>query len=158
MDALKRGWIGLALFCAALVLMPILVLGYEKDTSAADQTHATSVPASATVAPTGTANLRPALAFAGVQQNDLISGFRVIQVDSLTYAGPLSWVLNGPLAVPFQINVARPPYIFSPGSDGGWQTGQAPDGRYTLTAIPTGAPDKAITVVFTVRNQSGALG
>lgn len=161
-DVLKQGWVGLVLFCAALVLMPALVFGYDKGASRDDEVRASPSPTAATTMPlpVGTGILpapRPVLAFAGIQTGQPIAGFRRIEINSLSYTGPLNWVLNGPIE-PYQISLAQPPYIFAPGPDQGWQTDQVPNGQYTLTAIPIREPDMAISVSFTVSNRVSVSG
>ncbi|MCM3882640.1 hypothetical protein [Frankia sp. R82] len=162
MDALKHGWIGLALFCAALVLMPALVFGYNKDVSRADEDRATVSPTTGVVdLPSTRAALAPSpgptLAFVGIQPNEPISGFKRIEVESFTYSGPLTWVLNGPIE-PYEINLGGPPYVFAPGSDQGWQTRGVANGQYTLAAVPVREPGMTISISFTVSNQTGVSG
>ncbi|MCM3922604.1 hypothetical protein ND748_13160 [Frankia sp. AiPs1] len=153
MDALRRGWIGLALFFAALIIMPILVFGYAKNQP---QRHAVATAADrlVTVAPSPPA--ATPLVFAGIRPGERISGFRTIRVVSTSYSGPLEFVLNGPIA-PFRLNLTQPPYVFNP-HIGGWKTSEVPNGEYTLTAIPTEAANDHISIVFTVSNDAGATG
>jgi hypothetical protein len=161
MDALRRGWVGLALFSAALILMPVLVFGYDKG----DQPGRRSQLSSTTV-PQGVQGLQgllefpvtaapnvEGLSFDGVREGEILAGFRLIRVvASAHYGGALEFVLNGPIP-PWQASLSRPPYTFAPSVGGqGWQTTEVPNGLYTLTAIPTGAASSSISVSFTVRN------
>ncbi|MCK9897028.1 hypothetical protein [Frankia sp. AgB32] len=163
MDSLRRGWIGLALFLAALVLMPILVYGYDRSNSPGGGADPVSVGApapTATIDPLG-ALASPAptdagLAFTGIRKDETIEGFRQIQIESERYSGSIEYVLNGPIS-PFLTVVGRAPYIFSP-QVGGWQTTAVPNGQYTLTAIPTEIANAAISVSFTVSNPHDAFG
>ncbi|KJE21483.1 hypothetical protein FF36_04169 [Frankia torreyi] len=155
MDALRRGWIGLALFFAALILMPILVFGYDKNQPPRHSAVAvTATDRLVTVAPSQPATTP--LAFAGIRPGERIFGFRAIRVVSTRYSGPLEFVLNGPIA-PFRLDLSQPPYIFNP-HVGGWKTTEVPDGEYTLTAIPTQVANDHISITFTVGNGTGATG
>ncbi|CAO5239654.1 hypothetical protein [Frankia sp. AgKG'84/4] len=163
MDSLRRGWIGLVLFLAALVLMPVLVYGYGRSDVAGRGSDALSVDApapTATVDPLGpmasTAPVDAGLTFTGIREDETIYGFRQIQIESERYSGSIEYVLNGPIS-PFLTVVGRAPYIFSP-QDRGWQTTAVPNGQYTLTAIPTEVANAAISISFTVSNQSAAFG
>ncbi len=163
MDSLRRGWIGLVLFLAALVLMPILVYQYDRSDVAGRGSDAVSVNAptpTATVDPLGPMDsptpVDAGLIFTGIREDETIYGFRQIQIESERYSGSIEYVLNGPIS-PFLTVVGRAPYIFSP-QDRGWQTSAVPNGQYTLTAIPTEIANAAISVSFTVSNQNDALG
>ncbi|EIV93588.1 hypothetical protein [Frankia sp. QA3] len=157
MDTLRRGWIGLALFFAALLLMPVLVFGYDKDRSEPHPVATTSLTTTDPLdspsppRPTGTP-----LVFTGIRPGERISGFRTIQVESASYDGPLEYVLNGPIA-PFRRDLSQPPYVFNPHA-GGWQTTEVPNGEYTLTAIPTEVANDQISITFTVSNEAGVAG
>ncbi|SNQ47417.1 conserved hypothetical protein [Frankia canadensis] len=159
MDALRRGWVGLALFSAALVLMPILVFSYDKSDQSGtrmDPTVLATFPGAlgSPLDPASSPSPNPGgLRFIGVKDGETISGFRLIQVEAASYTGPLEYVLNGPIQT-YDMPVARPPYIFSVAS-GGWQTTEVPNGQYTLTAIPTEAAYNQISVTFTVSNSLG---
>lgn len=160
MDVLKRGWIGLALFLGALILMPILVFGYDKGDNGEDSPPTSSlrpVPVAAAApppaplptvpSPTPTG---PGLVFTGIREGDTISGFRQMRVLSDRYTGSILYILNGPIPV-YTGTADSAPYLFAP-QPGGWQTSQAPNGAYTLTAVPTEAASEAVSVKFTVSN------
>jgi hypothetical protein len=162
-DALRRGWIGLALFSAALVLMPVLVFAYDKHASVDRASGTASLQTAAhtpLVDPLGPAVSPPptgvGLSFAGVRNGETIFGFRRIQVESNSYGGPLEYVLNGPIP-PYQLALSRPPYLFSP-QTGGWLTTAVPNGLYTLTAIPTEVANAQISITFTVSNYPSMVG
>ncbi|WP_235490818.1 hypothetical protein, partial [Frankia sp. AvcI1] len=109
MDALRRGWIGLALFFAALILMPILVFGYDKNQPqqhAAATATLTATDRVVTAAPAPPPAATP-LAFTGIRPGERISGFRTIRVVSTGYSGPLEFVLNGPIA-PYRLDLGQP--------------------------------------------------
>ncbi|WP_462187053.1 MULTISPECIES: hypothetical protein [unclassified Frankia] len=158
MDALRRGWVGLALFFAALVLMPILVFSYHSQEPRSGPAPAAS-PApdgrpsrpgpGAVPTPSSTMSVAP-FTFAGIHQGETISGFRTIRVETTGYAGTLTYVLNGPIG-PYRRDLPGPPYLFTP-HPGGWQTSEVPDGLYTLTAILVGAGNTQISISFTVSN------
>ncbi|WP_261569998.1 hypothetical protein [Frankia gtarii] len=147
----------MALFFAALILMPILVFGYAKNQPASHPVATATLTATdRLLAPSPPRPTGTPLAFAGIQPGERISGFRVIRVESASYDGPLEYVLNGPI-VPFRLNLDRPPYVFNPHA-GGWQTTEVPNGDYTLTAIPTEVATEQISITFTVSNSIAATG
>jgi hypothetical protein len=171
-EALRRGWLGLTLFVAALVLMPILVLSYHYGLRHNPSTGAATTGGSGfadsvdpygsqsrfglgplstgAVAPGRTAGI---LAFDGVKDGDVLRGLATISLRTTGSVGRVNYTLTG--FPDFRWSASGPPYLFSPHANG-WRTDEAADGQYVLTATPVDSQIPPRSVSFEVRNHTAA--
>ncbi|ONH33219.1 hypothetical protein [Pseudofrankia asymbiotica] len=170
MDAVRRGYLGLILFIAALVLMPLLIVDYHRQTEAkADDRRSAAVvdtppdptsPAdgealspTASAAPTSAAPVAlgatPLIVrFLGVEDGRPLKGDVQITLDTEGDVGVVNYTLSG-FSTPWL--ALSPPYLFAP-HPGGWHTAAAPNGQYTLTATPVDTRISPRSVTFLVQN------
>ncbi|MDT3440565.1 MULTISPECIES: hypothetical protein [unclassified Pseudofrankia] len=170
MDAVRRGYLGLMLFIAALVLMPLLIVDYHRQTEAkaddrvsADVADTTPDPASptdggtlapkASATPTFTAPATlgatsPIVGFQGVEDGQTLKGDVQITLLTVGDIGVVNYTLSG---YPTPWLALSPPYLFAP-HPVGWQTTAVPDGQYTLTATPVNTRISSRSVSFRVQN------
>ncbi|MBL7502379.1 hypothetical protein I6A84_19145 [Frankia sp. CNm7] len=158
MDAVRRGYLGLMLFIAALVLMPLLVVDYHRQTEdkadAAADTRAelTARPATDGGAPLSTSSPAAALprilGFINVDDGQVLRGTVRITLATIGDIGPITYTLTGHAGQWPAITV---PYLFSP-HDGGWDTTAISNGVYTLTATPANTRISPRSVSFQIYN------
>ncbi|WP_035956636.1 hypothetical protein [Parafrankia sp. EUN1f] len=162
MDAFRRGWLGLALFLSALVLMPVLVVQFQHDASRASEaaddlaaqqtTPASSQPAQTgmimapTSAPPGTLTR-----FEGVAEGTIIQGFQRITLSTTGQVGGIRYTLTGPGDYSYTLDAQTAPYLFNP-HPGGWLTSDVDDGLYTLRAAATNPGIAPATIRFRIQN------
>ena len=155
MDALRRGWVGLALFLTALVLMPVLVLDYHERLS---QENAESELKAESIVPSPGPTAPPPPSpdvlrgFLGVVEGATLSGMVHITLDTVQDIGPVEYLLIGPAGRYARV-ADEMPYLFAPHGTG-WDTRQVPDGVYTLRAHPERMDVRQLSVSFIVRNNS----
>lgn len=157
MDAFRRGWIGLALFCAALVLMPVLVTQFDGDASEAGSSAST---ASVTSAPRASATEWPSptrtpvgqiRGFLGVIEGEVHRGFLRIALETSGLIGTVTYTLSRQDGYQ-HIGIARDaPYVFAPHQHG-WQTTAVADGDYVLEARADNPSVMPATIHFTIQN------
>ncbi|WP_045877960.1 hypothetical protein [Pseudofrankia sp. DC12] len=156
MDAVRRGYLGLMLFIIALVLMPLLVIDYHRQTEKDDGgvrnralAGATATPSRGAGASSAQVDLRPAIeTFQGVEDGQTLRGDVAITLITTGGVGPISYTLVG---FPGQWTAESSPYLFSP-QPGGWRTSQVPNGDYTLMATPINTQITPRSVHFLVQN------
>ncbi|MBX6390142.1 MAG: hypothetical protein IRZ08_14310 [Frankia sp.] len=158
MDAVRRGYLGLMLFIAALVLMPLLVLDYHRRTGDDDSTAPTLAGAGRSAILPGTAGTANPLTepspaegivgFAGVIDGQELHGTVRITLTTRGEIGPVTFTLTG---YQQRWEAPGPPYLFAPHPDG-WQTTAVANGQYTLTATPADPRLGPRSVTFQVRN------
>ncbi|MEX5711786.1 MULTISPECIES: hypothetical protein [unclassified Parafrankia] len=159
MDAFRRGWVGLALFLAALIMMPVLVVEYHSRLS--DDARYSGVDAESIIPPvTSTAPPRTAppgviVGFNGVLENETLRGFRHISLETTGDIGEIHYTLTGPTGSRYPMTVSVAPYLFAPHQTG-WETSAVMDGVYSLEARAErpGVPARSIT--FTIQNSTPA--
>jgi hypothetical protein len=165
-DAVRRGYLGLMLFIAALVLMPLLIVDYHRQTGAKADDRESAVPASPspanagpvaairptpTVGATASATLGAApmiVSFQGVVEGQTLHGDVQITLVTVGDVGAVKYTLSG-FGSPWL--AVSPPYLFAP-HPVGWQTSAVADGSYTLTATPLDTRVSARSVHFSVLN------
>lgn len=159
-DAIRRGYLGLMLFIAALVLMPLLVFDYHRQTEAKadDNEPAPAASASVVASPVDAGAPERVLAtpselpkivrFQGVEDGKSISGDVQITLVTIGDVGAINYTLskyNG------NWSARTAPYLFAPHSMG-WRTTVVPNGEYTLTATPIDVRIRSLAVTFRVQN------
>jgi hypothetical protein len=157
-DAVRRGYLGLMLFIIALVLMPLLVIDYHRQTETdGGGAKSPALAGASSRAPTGggagpsaaPVEFRPVIVtFQGVEDGQTLRGDVAITLITTGDVGPINYTLAG---APGQWLAESSPYLFSP-HPGGWRTTQVSNGDYTLTATPLNTQIGARSVHFLVQN------
>ncbi|OHV34411.1 MULTISPECIES: hypothetical protein [Pseudofrankia] len=170
MDAVRRGYLGLMLFIAALVLMPLLIVDYNRQTEAKadDRGSSAAVGPATTIAPTArpttaspadggaptptastTLDTGPRIfGFQGVEDGQTLHGDVQITLVTVGDVGPVNYTLSG-FDSPWL--AVSSPYLFAP-HPVGWETAAVRNGQYTLTATPTNPQFSPRSVRFSVQN------
>lgn len=169
MDAFRRGWVGLILFCSAIVLIPVLVANFQGGVSSAAEltaadrsdtlrpaadrvTDAARTPSSPPAsAPTTSAAPRALVRFGGVSEGEIIHDFVRITLETTGRIDKISYLLTGPTGKQYVVDATEAPYAFAP-HPSGWQTNEVIDGVYTLRATVGDPRVTPVTIRFEIRN------
>jgi hypothetical protein len=155
---IRRGYLGLILFIVALVLMPLLVIDYHRQTEGERSTNAavdvriglqpTGATASAASTPTIPSNIPVIEYFQGVQAGETLHGNVLITLVTTGDVGPVTYTLTGYSG---DWKAPAAPYLFAP-QPLGWATADVKNGHYTLTATPDNFKISPRAVSFVVQN------
>jgi hypothetical protein len=157
-DVIRRGYLGLILFIVALVLMPLLVIDYHRQSQGDHPTTAlvnirigasqAAATASAASTPTIPSDLPMIAYFQGVEEGETLHGNVKITLVTTGDVGAVSYTLTG-----YSGNwlATTAPYLFAP-QPVGWATADVKNGQYTLTAAPDNPKISPRSVSFEVQN------
>ncbi|OAA20976.1 hypothetical protein UG55_106612 [Frankia sp. EI5c] len=162
-DAFRRGWVGLALFFSALVLMPILVLEFRgSEAGGSELTAAESAAArQETPAPgagTPTSAVPGVLVrFDGIVEGAYLHDFQRITLVTMGDVDGIVYTLTGPTGKQYIVNAPEPPYTFAPHPNG-WETTEVINGPYSLKATAGNPGINPATISFWIYNTSANSG